>query len=181
MATAPENSVPSDILKDVECCICNELFDDNEHIPKILSCGHSLCLACIEKLERFHHETSQYVVCPLCVGRSELPERVQDLTTNFVALSLSTSCKKLFDRQSTPSTEEEAELCDCGELITEENFNFCEVCSLAVCDRCAWKKHKSHASDCHSAEIYIKDLITRSEKMKKQYQQTLESLEPTFV
>ena len=30
------------------CCVCLDLYDREEHKPKFLSCGHTLCLKCIE-------------------------------------------------------------------------------------------------------------------------------------
>ena len=78
MATASEKSfvLSSDVLQDAtKCCICNHPFDDNEHVPKNLICGHHFCLECIGKLERFHHQTSQRVFnCSTSKRGSEMPQ-----------------------------------------------------------------------------------------------------------
>ena len=30
------------------CCVCYYSYDENERKPKILLCGHTLCLKCIK-------------------------------------------------------------------------------------------------------------------------------------
>ena len=33
------------------CCVCLDPYDNDEHKPKFLSCGHTLCLKCLQVKE----------------------------------------------------------------------------------------------------------------------------------
>ena len=45
----------------IECPICGEEYARNEHIPLVLSCGHSICKACAGNLQAKFGE----IACPL--------------------------------------------------------------------------------------------------------------------
>lgn len=61
------------------CTICHECYDTKLKVPKVLSCGHTFCNACLVELE-----TEDCVPCPLrCEPRSHRP-----LPTNFALVQL---------------------------------------------------------------------------------------------
>lgn len=62
-----------------DCSVCWESFDAAERKPKVLSCGHSVCAACIMDMVQ---ENS--VTCPQC----RRVVSVQDLATNFSLLEV---------------------------------------------------------------------------------------------
>ncbi len=37
-------------MVEAECVVCLQLYDEGEHLPRVLSCGHSLCDACTSDL-----------------------------------------------------------------------------------------------------------------------------------
>ncbi|CAG9317612.1 unnamed protein product [Blepharisma stoltei] len=61
----------------LSCPVCLHDYT-NEITPKILTCGHTFCLVCLEKLQK----TSQ-IRCPLC-KKAEL-RLVSELPVNFIA------------------------------------------------------------------------------------------------
>lgn len=67
----------------MDCSICFEKFDSEDHRPKVLQCGHSFCLSCLDQLPvkkcPVDRQVSLTCVCngvhiedtPLLVGRIE--------------------------------------------------------------------------------------------------------------
>ncbi|XP_026285407.2 uncharacterized protein LOC113211298 isoform X3 [Frankliniella occidentalis] len=60
----------------MECDICVDLFDDAELLPKVLPCGHTVCLQCLRRLP----DRS----CPTC--RRDFVGSSEELPTNFTVL-----------------------------------------------------------------------------------------------
>ncbi|XP_024395086.1 uncharacterized protein [Physcomitrium patens] len=36
---------------EVECAVCLQVYDEGEHTPRVLSCGHSVCQSCVAELQ----------------------------------------------------------------------------------------------------------------------------------
>ncbi|XP_013379326.1 tripartite motif-containing protein 2-like [Lingula anatina] len=75
------------LLKENSCqaicpvCICQ--YDDCVHIPKFLSCHHTICVKCISKLEIVSR-----IKCPVCRSNTNLPSGgAAGLQTNFYITS----------------------------------------------------------------------------------------------
>ena len=49
---------------DSQCCVCCEKYDVDQHIPKVLLCGHVCCLKCLRVITRKHCVYT--TKCPLC-------------------------------------------------------------------------------------------------------------------
>eukprot|EP00249_Psilotum_nudum_P016673 c25939_g1_i1 orf=289-2865(+) len=60
-----------------ECVVCLQAFDETDHIPRVLACGHSLCESCSLSLSvlRKGKDSSSFLRCPECNQRSKLPFR----------------------------------------------------------------------------------------------------------
>ncbi|ESO92129.1 hypothetical protein LOTGIDRAFT_121359, partial [Lottia gigantea] len=72
MATASINNA-------LECSIC---FDSVKS-PKILPCGHTFCLGCIE---RYIGNKTETVTCPICKQDVKIPEGgAKMFTNNYIA------------------------------------------------------------------------------------------------
>ena len=65
--------------KGPECSICYEGYNDEKKCPRLLSCGHSFCSSCLERL--LHGNT---IDCPTCRN----PVGVHGLLKNFALLDL---------------------------------------------------------------------------------------------
>ena len=75
MATALEDALT--------CPVCTDNFDD----PKILACGHTFCMSCLD--EMFASEPDQYLTCPVCRQVNLVPEGdVSKLLTNITVKGL---------------------------------------------------------------------------------------------
>ena len=88
----------------LECSICCERFDEEKLCPRLLSCGHSFCSSCLEKL------FLEYAInCPTCRRVVSVPAGVTGLPKNFALLDV---------LQATPQTPADG----------NGDFRLCEVC-----------------------------------------------------
>eukprot|EP00808_Paulinella_micropora_P030260 g45958.t1 len=76
----------------LECSICFERFDDEKLCPRLLTCGHSFCSGCLEKLLK--HDA---VTCPTCRKDAPVPEGVHGLPKNFALLDVLAASKRKED------------------------------------------------------------------------------------
>ena len=109
---------PEDLLLGLECPVCH----DHYRSPKILPCGHTLCLSpCLEQIT----DGKPQLRCPECRTEHAVPEGgVNNFLTNV-------SLARLFE---APKQAELSPGCPiCGE--TEERTK-CFHCGLLVCDDC---------------------------------------------
>jgi hypothetical protein len=64
--------VPDHILDEVNCCICLDIMVQ----PKVLSCGHTTCSKCVNKLINTKYISflryEKYIKCPICRSESDL-------------------------------------------------------------------------------------------------------------
>jgi len=67
----------------LECSICCEGFDDQNLCPRLLSCGHSFCSGCLEKLLN-----DKSINCPTCRNAVSVPAGVTGLPKNFALLDV---------------------------------------------------------------------------------------------
>lgn len=52
-----------DVLKHLDCAICQNRFNESSHRPKVLHAGHTMCEQCIDKLVPVRQSK---VKCPIC-------------------------------------------------------------------------------------------------------------------
>ena len=69
--------------KGPECSICYEGYNCEKKCPRLLSCGHSFCSSCLERL--LHGIT---IDCPTCRNPVVVPSGVQGLLKNFALLDI---------------------------------------------------------------------------------------------
>ena len=69
----------------LECPVCCESFDGQDVSPRMLSCGHSFCTGCLERLLA----TDDKITCPTCRVEVNVPQDgVAGLPKNWALLSL---------------------------------------------------------------------------------------------
>ena len=67
----------------LDCSICCERFDEEKLCPRLLSCGHSFCSNCLEKMFK------EYAIsCPTCRCVVPVPAGVAGLPKNFALLDV---------------------------------------------------------------------------------------------
>ncbi|XP_068742924.1 tripartite motif-containing protein 2-like isoform X2 [Montipora capricornis] len=68
----------------LECSICCEKFDDQQHCPRLLpACGHSFCTSCLQSLLK-----ENPINCPTCRSAVSAPAGLATLPKNFALLDI---------------------------------------------------------------------------------------------
>ena len=141
MATPKQSS--TEALKKVEeqttCPICLEHFTN----PKLVPCGHSFCLQCLQHVPIELVNGSHYLPCPTCrVSCPVLDKGVASLPPSFVInnfIEVYDLMKKVSDHQHAS-----CDICD------DKNADrYCKQCAKFLCPQCLhhhnnWKPHTSH-------------------------------------
>ena len=113
-------------FKGPECSICYEGYNDEKKCPRLLSCGHSFCFSC---LERLLHGNS--IDCPKCRHAVAVPTGVQGLLKNFALLDIVKEAPKEQAGHTEHTGTHGCEACDEKHPATfcclECNENFCKT------------------------------------------------------
>eukprot|EP00397_Hematodinium_sp_SG-2012_P046650 GEMP01052789.1.p1 GENE.GEMP01052789.1~~GEMP01052789.1.p1 ORF type:complete len:387 (+),score=63.75 GEMP01052789.1:124-1161(+) len=130
----------------MECPICCNAFDLDAAVPKVLKCGHSYCLECVNSLASSSDRRPSFfgsrgsVICPHC-RKSCFPE---EINTNFALMELLQS-----RADPPPSAPPLSEMRRCV-THNEEIDTFCDTCCRFLCRLC----YQSSTSD-HSSHIRL--------------------------
>jgi len=111
--------------------------------PRVLPCGHTLCLKCIRKYIEEKESKKEELVCPMCRTKFTLPsKRVGDLPKNF-SLNNFVQMKELSMSVETKETPCEACGGD-GNVFEVQNVAsvYCVECQMKLCHICE-RGHKA--------------------------------------
>lgn len=126
------------------CGICTREYDEESHVPRVLPCLHTFCQQCLKKLVK-----NQYIDCPLCKQRHELPG------SNIALLAKDTTRRNLIDFIRVRKRSSEILCKDCPE--EQSACDFCKECYIFMCSECTKAHKRSLASRKHTV-LTIKDL-----------------------
>jgi len=121
-----------------DCTICTEVYTD----PRVLPCGHTYCLKCIEALSK-DKPPGDEVACPLCRKEFIVPDDgVADLPKNFFVANF----LQIKELSSVESKTGPCEACSAGEDRESEVVNvasvYCVECQMKLCRICE-RAHKT--------------------------------------
>ena len=106
--------------KGPECTICFERYNDENKCPRMLSCGHSFCSSCLERLLR-----GNTIDCPKCRNTFVVPSGVHSLPTNFALLDIVNETAPKQHAGNTGHTgTQECEACDCKKNMCKTAARF---------------------------------------------------------
>ncbi|CAF2472563.1 unnamed protein product [Rotaria sp. Silwood2] len=114
----------------LQCAICLDRFQ----IPKVLSCQHTFCLAC---LQRMYNNQNRTLSCPTCRKVINLRQGPDELPSNLLLISL-------MDVQPVKAK------CPCCQKV--ENLTICEHCNCTKCTDCN-EKHISEIRQSTKAKL----------------------------
>ena len=127
------SSDPDDLLV---CGICEELYDDDTHQPKFLSCFHTFCADCLTKLSNKEQPNPASIQCPNCRSNTQLSENgVHGLQTNFYIARM----KNMSEAIQQPKTLKNVEHCQMHTSRTKSYF--CVTCGISICRDCIVANH----------------------------------------
>ncbi|XP_013773514.1 tripartite motif-containing protein 2-like isoform X1 [Limulus polyphemus] len=114
------------------CSTCLCTYDSQEHIPKLLSCSHSVCRSCLERIVAATGvRDAGSFRCPICRETIPLPRGgINALPPSFLVNQLldlmSRQRREVVPRCSTHTTQE---------------LLFCESCDCVFCSACTEGSH----------------------------------------
>ena len=115
----------------MECPSCYELYDDTVRIPRNITCGHTYCEQCLNRLFEFKVR----IECPACRIKLEPSIKPNKLSKNYVAADLARKHREIQNKlQFCPNHNEPYRY-------------FCETDQMNVCPQCIIE---------HSGHIFVK-------------------------
>ncbi|XP_012880091.1 PREDICTED: tripartite motif-containing protein 45 [Dipodomys ordii] len=162
LSPPPRGPTPVDAVK-THCPSCLGLF----RVPRLLPCLHTVCTACLEKLEPFSVGDADAgseglaplplgprvgILCPVCEAQVDLPAGgVQALTIDHLALS-----DVLLESRGGDGPGPAA--CDlCGAAGADKR---CQTCGVSLCPFCC----QAHRRQKRTADHTVVDLDARAGK-----------------
>ena len=135
--TAPMASLQLNVIAPDElhtCCICLEPYDENTHQAKFLTCHHTFCSYCLDKLSQ-KEVNSNVILCPNCRAHTELSTNgVGGLQTNFYITSFQEFSRNTETRTASKKFQ------DCPHNNQPISY-FCMTCGISVCHVCTTEDH----------------------------------------
>ena len=141
MASVTSNSSKQQDL--VICNICGEAYDDADHEAKFLSCHHTFCSRCLDKLSHKGNVKLANIQCPNCRSKTCVPKNgIDGLQTNFYI----TRFKEYFEPTETCERLKSApNVIGCHGHNSQPLSYFCVTCGIAICADCKTVDHQSTA------------------------------------
>ena len=113
--------------KEPECSICYEGYNTENKCPRMLSCGHSFCSSCLERL--LHGDT---IDCPTCRNSVTVSTGVHGLLKNFALLDIVNErapkrlvLPKTREKRSLPAGNRSKGSHECEACDEKHPANFC--------------------------------------------------------
>ena len=156
------------------CPVCYQVFKN----PKYLSCYHSYCEQCLEKIQK-----QSRITCPECRKETEIPAGgVKELPNNFFVNRLVDE----FILKCKVESEEDVKCDKCDE--DDSVVSYCPDCSLFLCQVCNEAHKRDRSSRGHgiitltelqsnqNAPLQTKSMCKEHEYELKHYCETCEEL-----
>ena len=145
------------IAQSLECPVCLNTFTD----PKILSCSHTYCKACLDNLLECHGN-DQMLRCPVCRAETQVPNReVSKLPASLALKSLIEDMKSQYQFCSNCKSEDKPQA-----------VVYCQDCGRYFCITChnthsQWPDFISHEVLAMSEIVSGKVSVRRYRKCRK--------------
>ena len=109
----------NDVLPN-QCSLCFNNYEDNRKPLILISCGHTYCEICLEKI---FENNKKEIVCPECKLITNLPENnINKLPKNRIAMDLNFLTKKKLEINIKNEKEEKK--------LIKEKISFNESCKI---------------------------------------------------
>eukprot|EP00057_Strongylocentrotus_purpuratus_P011534 XP_011666008.1 PREDICTED: tripartite motif-containing protein 45-like [Strongylocentrotus purpuratus] len=145
------------IAQSLECPVCLNTFTD----PKILSCSHTYCKACLDNILECHGN-DQMLRCPVCRAETQVPNRdVSKLSTSLALKSLIEDVKNQYQFCSNCKSEDKPQA-----------VVYCQDCGKYLCYTChnnhsQWQDFITHEVLAMSEIVSGKVTVRRYRKCRK--------------
>lgn len=89
-------------MRSPECEVCTEHFDEGNHLPRCLTCGHTLCTSCIKNIL----EQSPILKCPFCRKQHRIPVSTPgELPVNYSIMRV-VGCRRMSGETSQENLDD---------------------------------------------------------------------------
>ena len=151
----------------VTCSLCLDMYQR----PKNFPCGHTYCLACLERLVSTQKHTAN-LRCPECRQPVNLASRNLDkLPTNYAVL-------RMIEDLNTKQKPEEKSQTECGLCKESRSLTcFCRNCSIWMCQSCQ-KGHQVIPDLSHHQLATVEEI---TEEYREMSERTLEDIKPIYL
>jgi hypothetical protein len=104
----------------LECSVCYHMFTD----PRMLPCGHTFCLKCLQDIVKAAASKSDKIPCPTCRAEFQVgSQNLQDLPKNFTVAQLISSLPAASQCVNDSQHDSAQHVClDCWDAL-------CDTCS----------------------------------------------------
>lgn len=157
-----------------QCNVCYHAFSrEGEHVPRILSCGHTYCTVCLSKLVGKFSRGK--ICCPTCKTDTSVPglvNNVQKLAKNFAVLDILEGLEEVL-RGSSLATNQ---MLLCNKHDNEPKKVYCLTDSVVICIYCqVYGPHKGH--ECQ----LVSQVAANNREILSQLQEDLSSQKATLL
>ena len=125
-----------------ECSICSEHYDHENRFPRLLSCGHTFCSSCLEKLLK-----NNSISCPDCRKTTSVPTGVAGLTKNYALSKMG---------NTTPQYVEGLHNCEACD-VKHPATSWCLDCDYDMCTT-ATRFHTRSKASCDHKVVSLEQL-----------------------
>ncbi|CAH1792306.1 unnamed protein product [Owenia fusiformis] len=121
----------------VSCTVCLSLYNEEDHMPKLLPCHHSFCRSCLDTLLN-----NSIIVCPSCRKTHRIADGVDALQTNFYVTNMKEllrrdcSLEDIIEKEVKPK-----EVKGCTKHHNQPLSFFCVSCTAVICRDCTVLGH----------------------------------------
>ncbi|XP_069101938.1 E3 ubiquitin-protein ligase TRIM45-like isoform X2 [Argopecten irradians] len=123
------------------CRVCRDTLKD----PRILECGHTFCLVCIQTVYLNYDDGIRSALCPLCKTRFfPKGQNAGNFPKNYVVMDCLSMLEKYDEEGRDIPEDEQCEMCDDTEAV--QATNYCVECSRYLCRKCEKKHRRLHAA-----------------------------------
>ena len=169
-------SEPGDPNELVICGICAEPYDEDTHQAKFLTCFHTFCSHCLDRLSNREQLNPSIIHCPNCRSDTCLPQNgVDGLQTNFYIAGV-----QEISRNNEPASNGTNFKGCHGHKLQPVSY-FCLTCGVVICSECATEDHTTKIGHSvinisKSETIYLQELNV-SRKSLTQHKSKLKLIE----
>ena len=178
------------VLNKMECKVCMELFNREQFLPIILSCGHTLCKSCIkrilsapnsicpfdrEKINSNKNLSINYNLLEFIDEPKALPQSISKASNQSEPHCTQNHSLSLISNISDINLPESQSNCAYCKLVCTEEFLYCANCTYLLCKECSIDEReceyqqgrKVYCRNNHELKYYINSPCFYSRKNKK--------------
>ncbi|XP_033725057.1 tripartite motif-containing protein 2-like [Pecten maximus] len=141
----PNPNFIGDLCEETKECLSCRVCRDTLKDPRILECGHTFCLVCIQRVYMEYPEGVNSALCPLCKTRFfPKGKNAGNFPKNYVVMDCLSMLEKYDQEEKEEIPEDEiCEMCDDAETVAATTY--CVECCRYLCQKCEKKHRRLHA------------------------------------